>query len=274
VVLFTAGTLHLLFQANKEMTRQTTALKPRIKKWLVRITLFVLLLAVLFIVAVLNPAMFYKRKTIIGNFTIYHSNTLDIALPERLKDAARLLEKSEVYNSTFRLDICLGESTYPKIIGHIFGDAFAWGFYNKVVINGKLDFQNNLHESGWNLSQLLAHEMTHCLQFGKFGLFHSNPLAGYPEWKWEGYPEYIARKEVNESLQHNIERLLQAEQAGVGGWLTLPDSTRTSLWYYKNWLLVKYCLDEKKLTYTQLLKDTAKEENIRRQMMMQHQRIN
>jgi hypothetical protein len=263
--------------SNKELTQKkdrpakSNIRKGSFKIWLIRLVLFILLFVVLLIGAVLRPGLFYKHKTTIGTFTIYHSDTLDATFPTRLQEAVRLVENSEVYDSSISLDICLGESTYPNIIKHFFGDAFAWGFYNKVVIRGKMDFKSNVHQSNWNLSQLLAHEMTHCLQFNKLGLFHSNPLARYPEWKWEGYPEYVARKGIQEPLRQSIKRMLITEEKTNAGSISLPDSTQTNLMYYKNWLLVRYWFQTRKLTYDQLLVDTTSQESIRNEMMRWYQ---
>jgi hypothetical protein len=245
--------------------------KVSIKKWLFRFVLSIILVVGLLIAAVLCPGLFYKHKTTIGTFTIYHSDTLDAAFPVRLQEAVGLVANSEVYSPTFSMDLCLGESFYPNIIKHFFGNAFAWGFYNKVVIKGKMDFKTNIHQSNWNLSQLLAHEMTHCLQFDKFGLLHSNPLARYPEWKWEGYPEYVARQKIDEPLEQNIARLLKVEQQGSAGSISLPDGTQTNLGYYQHWLLVKFWMQTRKMSYHQLLKDTASEQSIRKEMMKLYQ---
>jgi hypothetical protein len=66
------------------------------------------------------------------------------------------------------------------------GQAFAWGFYNKVVMQGSTNCTSNyvtLNGFKWNLIQLLAHEMTYCLQFDKLGFWKSKPIANIPNWK-------------------------------------------------------------------------------------------
>ena len=247
--------------------RPSNGKKNSLKKWFIRFVLLILLLVGMLISAILCPGLFYKHKTVHGKFTIYHSDTLDTAFPARLQEAVELIANSEVYNSSFSMDLCLGESSYPNLIKQFFGDGFAWGFYNKVVIRGKMDFKHNVHQSNWNLSQLLAHEMTHCLQFDKFGLFHSNPIAGYPDWKWEGYPEFVARQRIKEPLVQNIGRLRKLELQGSDGPIVLPDGTQTNIVYYRNWLLVKYWLQIGNRNYGQLLKDKTSEQNVRDEMM-------
>ena len=110
--------------------------------------------------------------------------------------------------------ICLNDgSNYPKLMQTIRGKAFAWGFYDKVVLQGTANYNYNYVELNgykWNLTQLLAHEMTHCLQFDKLGLWKSNPIANIPNWKWEGYAEYVSRQNADQkNVSKNIAHLLR-----------------------------------------------------------------
>jgi hypothetical protein len=121
----------------------------------------------------------------------------------------------------------------------------------------------------WNLTQLLAHEETHCFQFHKFGLWKSNPIANLPNWKWEGYPEYVARRNADQlDLTRNIARKIEQENLDKDGWaISFSENTITPRDYYNAWLLVQYCLDIKKMTYESLLKDTTSEQTTTTQMM-------
>jgi hypothetical protein len=254
-------------------------MKKKIKKWLLRLTVTGLLIAGLLLVIVLNPVLVYANKTTHNNYTIFHNKPLDPDLSLRLDKAEALVQKSEFYNARLRLDICLNDgSNYPKLMKILRGPAFAWGFYNKVVLMGYADYKNNyvtLNGYKWNLTQLLAHEMIHCYQFKKRGFWKSKPVANIPNWKWEGYPEYIARQNNDQKdLQKNIDRLIATEQKNTNGWIQFEDNTGTVIPYYKNWLLVQYCLDMKKMSYEQLLRDTTTEILVEQQMMdwYQHRR--
>jgi hypothetical protein len=121
----------------------------------------------------------------------------------------------------------------------------------------------------WNLTQLLAHEETHCFQFHKFGLWKSNPMANHPKWKWEGYPEYVARRNADQlDLTKNIARKIAAENLEKDVWaIYFSDSTIVPRNYYNAWLLIQYCFDVKKMTYGNLLKDSTSEQATRTQMM-------
>ena len=68
--------------------------------------------------SVLNyPIITYKARTNYKNYSIYHNQRLDTNLIKRLDEVTPLLKKSELYDSTYRLHVCLNDgSWYPKII--------------------------------------------------------------------------------------------------------------------------------------------------------------
>ncbi len=192
----------------------------------------------------------YAHKTTHNNFVVYHSKPLDTAIFSHLHKAQELLKRSEYYNPEVKLNICLNDgSMYPALIEKFFGNAYAWGFYNNVVIKANINYTNNyvvLNGSKWNLDQLVTHEAIHCFQFKTLGLWKSNPVAKHPIWKWEGYPEYIARANKKQTdIVKNIDRLL-LNSTGNDKWIQFEDSTGTLISYYKYWLLVHYCIDIKK----------------------------
>lgn len=105
-------------------------------------------------------------------------------------------------------------------------------------------------------------------QFNKRGFWKSNPVANIPSWKWEGYPEYVARQNPDQKdLVKNIDRLILTEHKDNNGWIQFADSTGVVIPYYKNWLLVQYCMNIKKMTYDQIIEDSEQEETVRQQMM-------
>lgn len=141
------------------------------------------------------------------------------------------------------------------------GPAFAWGFYDKLVLQGKMDCQKNivsLNGYKWNLVQLIAHEAVHCLQYDHLGFWHSKPVASIPDWKWEGYAEYIARQDPDQQdLQKDMERLKQTAPDQWG--IVFNDGSIAPRTYYRAWLLVKYCMEVKKMSYAALLEDQREE---------------
>ncbi len=245
-------------------------MKRKLRKWTLRITVTGLFIAGLLLIIILNPKLTYANKTIYKNFTIYHNTKLDPLIITQLDDAINLLKKSEFFNDKLKLDICLNDgSKYTGIIEIIGGRQFARGFYDKVVLFGNANFKENyvdLQGYKWNLTQLLAHEMMHCLQFDQLGFWNSKPIANIDNWKWEGYAEYVSRQDTNmKDFLTNINRLQKSEE---NNWeITLDDSTITSREYYNYLTLVQYCLDIKKMSYKQLLTDKTDEHILRQEMM-------
>ena len=246
------------------------------KKWILRSIATVLFLAGLLMIIILNPILTYANKTPHKNFSIYHNQNIDPILFRSLDQATILLKTSEFFTNNLKLDICLNEgSTYPTIIKTLRGRAFAWGFYDKVVLQGTMNCKANFVELNgykWNLTQLLAHEMTHCLQFEKLGFWGSKPISNIPNWKWEGYAEYVSRQNADQKdLKKNIDRLQQTDK---NIWeVKFEDNTITSREYYNYWSMVKYCLDVKKMSYQQLLTDETSEQSIKQEMMKWYQEI-
>ncbi len=242
-------------------------MKKEIKKWTLRFSVTGLLIATILLMIILNPVLTYANKTIWKQFFVYHSNAIHPSLFLRLEEASARVQKSECYTPELHLDICLNDgSLYPLLIKKIRGTAFAWGFYNKVVLQGVANYQGNyvsLNGYKWNLTQLLAHEMTHCFQYAKRGFWKSNPIAKIPAWKWEGYPEYVARKDSSQNnLSNNIHRLLKVDAINNNGWILFPDGTGTTIEYYKYWLLVQFSMDIKKMSYDRILNDRTQEKMI------------
>ena len=245
-------------------------MKQQIKKWTLRLTATGLLIAGLLLIIILNPILIYAHKTTHKIFSIYHNKVIDPLLISTLDQAKVLLETSEFYNNNLKFDICLNDgATYPTIIKTVRGQAFAWGFYDKVVMQGTMNCKANFVELNgykWNLTQLLAHEMTHCLQFDKLGLIQSNPIANIPTWKWEGYAEYVSRQNADQKdLSKNIERFIAT---GKNNWeIKFADGTITPREYYSYWILVQYCLDVKNMSYQQLLTEKINEQTLKQEMI-------
>lgn len=247
------------------------------KKWLASVFASSGLLLAGLVVLLLNPGVLYAHQTTTPHYTIYHQQPLDPALLVRLEQAQRLVHASEVFEETLRLEVCLNDgSPYPSLVQAVWSPAFAWSFATKVVLNGEVNAQNNrltFRTYGWNLTRLLAHEMTHCYQLYHLGWRRSNPLARYPTWKWEGYAEYVARHPRGpQDLLRNVARLQHAEQAEPARWdIRLADSSSISREYFTYLTLTEYCLDSKHLTFVQLLQDTTSQEALHQQLRRWHQ---
>lgn len=237
-------------------------MKRKIKIWTLRVVISVLVLSGLLFTIILYPTLTYANKTQYANFTIYHNQKLSPNFTSVLDQVNVLLKKSDIYTKNLELDLCLNDgSMYPAIIKTLRGPAFAWGFYNKIVLQGNLHCQNNYVELNgykWNLVQLVTHESIHCLQFERFGLLNSKPVADIANWKWEGYAEYISRQ--NESQTNLIKNLERLDQSAENTWeICFSDSTMSPREYYLYWNLVQYCMDVKRMNFSEILKDTLSE---------------
>jgi hypothetical protein len=245
-------------------------MKRNFKKWLSWIFLTVLFISGIILTVILNPRLTYANKTTHKNFRVYHDTTLDPQILKYLDQTIVLLKSSEFYDDKLTFDICLNEnSVYPKLMQVLRGQAFGFGFLDKVVLQGTANYQDNYIELNgykWNLTQLLAHEMIHCLQFDKLGFWKSKPVANIPNWKWEGYAEYVSRQETNQKdLSKNLARLFTTNK---GSWkVTFADSTISPRAYYESWTMVQYYMNIKKMTYEQILADTTNEQIVRQDMM-------
>jgi hypothetical protein len=247
-------------------------MKRQIKKWTFRLMVTGLFLFGLLVMFMLNPVLLYANKTSVGNYSIYHNKPLEKNFLYRLQQADSIIQSSELYNQQLKMDICLKDgSKYPGLIEKILGKDPLTTFYNKIAVTGdEVNYDSNYIKFDGhtlNFTAMLAHVQVHCLQFKKYGFWKSNPVAKHPKWKWEGYPEYIARQYSDvKTLKDNIQTLLQAEQAN-SSWVTLSDHTEIVTGYFKYRLLVQYCLEVKKISFIQLIEDTTPEEIVREQMM-------
>jgi hypothetical protein len=247
--------------------------KHAIKKWTLRLTATIVLIFGMLVGLVLNPSLLYANKTVVGNFTVYHTGTLDKSFVNKLESVSALLKVSELYRSDLKLKVCLNDgSFYPTLMEKLRGQAFGWGFADIIVLMGRADIENNYLELNgykWNLIQLVAHEGVHCLQFAKLGLLHSNPIANYPNWKWEGYAEFISRNSsVQEDLKLSIGRLREQEQLDKNGWaILLQDSTISPKEYYRSWLMNRFCIEIEKKSFADVLSDSTSENLIWQQMI-------
>ncbi len=242
-----------------------------VKKWTLRIVVTIMFIIALLVGIVLKPTLLYAHSTVDGNYTICHQKDLDTSFVRQLRSANDLLRSSELYDSTLKLTVCLDDgSCYPVLMGKIRGAAFGWGFAHQVVLGCAVKSGDNYGEINgykWNLTELLAHEAIHCLQFHHYGFAHSGFFGNKQEvWKWEGYPEYIARKHKAD-LCNNITRLLVAQKSESDKWIYFDDSTGTVIPYYHAWLLVQFCMDVRKMSFDQLLDDTTNERTVNDQMM-------
>jgi hypothetical protein len=191
-----------------------------------------------------------------------------------------LVKKSEINDSDYKYNIIVCyHSFYNKLDDKLFGEGpAARSRLNDLIIKVSIDPKNNLafptfHKAcEVNLTELLAHEMIHCLQANRYGITKFNPFKHPEFWKLEGYPEYISRqKELSSkdyNLSNDIENYIYLRHKANDIWIAeekggceVPD------YYIKGRLMIEYLMDIRHLSYTEILNDTSSENTIYQEMI-------
>jgi hypothetical protein len=196
-----------------------------------------------------------------------------------LDSALSLVERSELYDPHYKMDIFLAyNSFFNKVDDKIFGrEQAARAVDNNLVIKVKVDINKNLAYATFHkrcqecFAYLIAHEMVHCLQVHRYGIWKFNPFRHPEMWKVDGYPEYVARQKSSEpeyNLKKEIERFVEFKGEQTGIWLAVEEgSCEFPEVYYKGRLMTEYLVNVRKLTYDQVLKDRRSEEEIYGEMI-------
>jgi hypothetical protein len=207
------------------------SMKKQFKKWTLPLMATGIFLCGLLVILILKPILMYANITSVGNYVIYHNKPLDKNFQNRLQQSNSIIKSSELYDAELKIDICIKDgSNYPSLITTLLGRVLLTTFYNKVVFMfEEVHYNSNsikFEGHKLNLTELLAHVQVQRLEFKKYGLWKSNPIAKHPKWKWAGYPQFFARQNSGvKNLQENIKTLLQTQRVTNSAWLTLSDST-------------------------------------------------
>ncbi len=226
---------------------------------------------ILWLTFLFNPSLSYAHKTEFGQITVYHNQALATNTENILNDAFSIIKTADLFAPNIQLDLCLNDGTfYPEL--WIFKGATAYSFLNKgVIYNSQPNFNKNQTTFKWainnnetrtfNLTWLLAHEFTHCLQYNWDQLF---PLK-CAFWKSEGHAEYISRQFKNDGrLKEKIQQLKIEEQKEHKGIpvFELADGTFQNLFYFKSAILVQYLMEVELLTFPEIAADSRTVEEI------------
>jgi len=219
-----------------------------------------------------NPSLTYAHKTEFGQITVYHNQALEVNTGKVLNDAFTIIRTANLFDPNIQLDLCLNDGPfYPEL--WVFKGATAYSFLNKgVIYNSQPNFNNNQTSFQWavndyetrtfNLTWLLAHEFTHCLQYNWDTLF---PLK-CAFWKSEGHAEYISRQFKNDGrLKEKIQQLKVEEQKEHQGIpvFQLTDGTVQNLFYFKSAVLVQYLMEVEQMSFPEIAADTRTLEEVR-----------
>jgi hypothetical protein len=253
----------------------------KIFKRIFKITLLTFLAAILTVITiVLFPQRLFANKIKYKEFTVYSNDKIDNNIKIVLDNAMNLVQKSGLYDSTYKYNIILCyNSFYNKIDDKLLGTGrTARTTLNNVIIKVRIDPKSNLAFATFhnacevNLTELLAHEMTHCLQANKYGIIKFNPFKHPELWKLEGYPEYISRQTElsgkDYSLTSDIDRYVILERKATDIWIPAEEGgCEVPNYYYKGRLMTEYLMDIKHLTYDKILNDTISENYVYQDMI-------
>jgi len=255
-------------------------MKKKYKK-IFRITLLVFLATFLTIAfIILFPQKLFANKLKYKEFTVCSNDKIDDDIKIVLDSAMSLVQKSEMYDSSYKYNIILCYNTfYNKIDNKIFGTGpAARSRVHNVIIKVRIDSKNNLafptfHKAcEVNLTEIIAHEMIHCLQVHKYGILKFNPFKHPEFWKLEGYPEYISKRDELSSERYNlisdINRYINLKSKARDIWISSEEGgCEVPDYYYKGKLMMEYLMNIKHLSYDQILKDTLSESTVYQEMI-------
>ncbi len=228
---------------------------------------------------ILYPQPLFANKVEYKQFKVYSNETISNKVNPILDSVLSLVKSSELYDSTYQVDIFLSYNNFfNKIDDKVFGyGPTARAIDNNLIFKVAVDINKNLVYSTFHkpceqrFAYLLAHEMVHCLQLHRYGMLKFNPFKHPPFWKLEGYPEYVARHKAanpTKNFRKDLERFvkLKSEQSDI--WISVEEGgCEAPEYYYKGRLMTEYLMNVRRWTYDRILKDTTLEEVIYAEMI-------
>lgn len=185
------------------------------------------------------------------------------------------IRMSEFFDEEMRIELCLNDgSYYPKLVETVMGVDIIRAFSNKSVVHGKICSEGDCmfwRTRKVKFSQWFTHSLIHNLQFHKHGFWCSNPVGGHPDWKWEGYAEYISLGK-NKELTAIIEKSINPSE-GKYEWIETDIDMGTTVQHMKFLAMTKYCFEVKKMDYSTFFLDSQTEENLFKEMMEWYEKI-
>lgn len=237
-----------------------------IKKVIITLLSVIGTICLLWIILLFNPGLSYTNQTQFDKVSVFHNQELDERTGTVLKDVIEILKTSSLYDANLNYQLCLNDNKiYPNIIPFLVGEPLAFSILDKTVAkNGDFKFNENIIEVHWkpneelrkyNLTYLLAHELTHNLQNNANQKYKNKTTLRKINWKLEGHADYIARKFKNDGmLKDKIDKYL-IEENNVHNGLPATKDEIGIYWfygYYKYALIVQYLMEEKKMNFNQI----------------------
>ncbi len=221
------------------------------------------------VLVALNPNWVYAHETKVDFVTIYHDDALRAEADGIVRSALEIIKSSDLYNEDISIDLCLNDNRFYPKIHPLVGAPLAYAMLDKTVLsNCKINFAENRVETQWSannyelrkfdLTWLLAHEMTHNLQNNVDFLYVLKTAFGSINWKLEGHAEYVSRAYKDDGkLKERIAKLKVEEGKEHIGFpvMKLEDGTMQILSYLKYAIAIQYMHEVENLDYTQICND-------------------
>lgn len=255
-------------------------MKTILKRILVGAALTSVISLVVVAVLILNPQILFAVDKTHEDFTIYSNNEIPDSFETTIDEALVLIKASEIYEPNQRLYIFISHgSIFNELETKILGYAVARCTYNNIILKADVDFDQNILKIGQNshrnLIKTIAHEAIHFYQMKKFGILNFNPINHPPQWKMEGYPEYISYlKDIRSEdydLRDSIDKLIEFEKTGEYWFETSPGQIEPFV-YYKGRIMIEYLIDIKGLTYNEILSESIEAEKVIEEMTLWKER--
>ena len=212
------------------------------------------------------PNLSYSNETKFGQVTVFHNLELEDKTGEIIADAIEIVKSSELYDENKNINLCLNDDRiYPNL--YPIDETPAYTLSNVVILKkGDYNFNKNLVVMHWekngvyqkmDLTWILAHEFTHCMQNNANFDYIKSTTKGQINWKLEGHAEYISKKFKNDGrLKEKIDDYLVKSQNGEDLVRVTVDKNGKKLThsYYKYSLLVQYLMEIMDMDYFEICK--------------------
>lgn len=252
--------------------------KKKIKTILYSIVTAIFLFVLSLAATILYPESLFANKLEYRQFKVYSNGKIGDEIRPILDSAISLVKKSELYDSTYKVDVFFAYGTFfNKVDTKIFGEGpVARSIDNNLVVKVKIDMNKNLAYATFhkpcqqNFSYVIAHEMVHCLQANKYGILKFNPFSHPEMWKLEGYPEFVAKGNFSNpdyNLREEIEKFVARKCKEAGIWISTDGGCDVPEFYYKGELMTEYLISVTRLSYDQILNDKRSEEQVYAEMV-------
>jgi len=206
-----------------------------------------LLLGVAFILLLSFPQLLFAHETSYKQFHVYSREPSDQHVDAVLDAVEARLATSTINDDRVTPKVYLTNSyrLYRSLSLNMGWNSFGKGypllptnniFINKSDLAADQVFRDAAMHNTRSLSGVIAHEVTHLLIRKRYGYWRNVTMAA---WKKEGYAEYVAG---GSTLPH---------ETGIKMWKANPKDG-TGYQYFKYYMLVKYLLEQEKLSVDDL----------------------